>query len=43
MLPLPQEYKVKGQRGFIYKLLKRTANVAMAEQIDKEDDRVVSI
>lgn len=42
MLPLPKEFKVKGQRGFIYKLLKREGDVALVEQIDTEDNKVTA-
>ena len=37
MLTLPQEYKVKGQRGFIYRQVKREGDVVLSEQIAVEE------
>lgn len=42
MLPLPQQYKVKGQRGFIYNLLKREGDVALSEQFDVELNKPIA-
>lgn len=42
MLQLPNQYKVKGQRGYLYNLVKREDDVAMSEQFDTEDQRIVS-
>lgn len=41
MITLPQQYKVKGQRGFVYNLLNREGDIALSEQFDVELNEVV--
>lgn len=41
MITLPQEYKVKGQRGFIYRQVNRIGDIVISEQVDVELDKVV--
>lgn len=42
MIPLPETFKVKGQRGHTYSQVKREGDVVIAEQFDKELERILA-
>lgn len=41
MIELPQEFKIKGQRGFVYNQVQREGDVVIASQFDTELQKIV--